>query len=140
MAIMQTVLKKARKKKHENDPNKDICVFIGSTIAFVGSLKLYHWEAILEGNKEKRRTLEHTADTLLNIVDKIAETTYTSLGRLNVTIPEVKKPDNIVQYASDYYDFIEMRRDLFEEESLHSIIDDYQEILQRLIYKLVSDL
>lgn len=75
--------------------------------------------------------------SLLDVIDRITETTYALVGDLHISIPETKTPDNITKHVSEFYNYVEKHRDLFPEAFSQSIIDDYQEALQQLIYRLV---
>ena len=81
--------------------------------------------------------LDEAVASVLDVIDRITETTYAMVGDLQITIPETKTPKDIVKHASDFYNYVEKHRDLFPEAFSQSITDDYQEAIQQLLYRLV---
>ena len=81
--------------------------------------------------------LDEAVASVLDVIDRITETTYAMVGDLQITIPETKTPKDIVKHASDFYNYVEKHRDLFPEAFSQSIIDDYQEAIQQLLYRLI---
>ncbi len=118
-------------------PNKEIAIFIGELFSFNNSLKLFHWQITGEGSYAKHIALDEAITSLSSVIDRITETTIALMGELPILIPETRIPNNITKHVSDFYHYIEMHRDLFPENFSLSIIDDYQETLQQLSYKLV---
>ena len=132
-----TVKKSEQKQGAAQSSNKEIAVFIGELFAFNSSLKLYHWSVTGAGSYAKHMSLDEAIDSLLEVIDRITETTISLVGQLNISIPETKTPVDITKHASDFYHYVEKHRDLFPEAFSQSIIDDYQEAIQQLIYRLV---
>lgn len=130
-----TTVKKSEQKAATQ--NKEIATFIGELFAFNSSLKLYHWNVTGAGSYAKHMALDEAIGSLLDVIDRITETTYSLVGELHITIPETKTPVDITKHASDFYHYIEKHRDLFPEAFSQSIIDDYQEAIQQLVYRLV---
>ena len=81
--------------------------------------------------------LDEAIASLLDVIDRITETTFALVGDLQIAIPETKTPKDIVKHASGFYNYVEKHRDLFPEAFSQSIIDDYQEAIQQLLYRLV---
>lgn len=136
---MSTATAKKSEKKQSiiKSSNPEIATFIGELFSFNSSLKLYHWHVTGVGSYAKHMALDEAIDSLLDIIDRLTETTYALVGNLNISIPDTKTPDDIAKHASDFYNYVEKHRDLFPEAFSQSIIDDYQEAIQQLIYRLV---
>ena len=130
-----TTVKKSEKK--QSMTNMEIATFIGELFSFNSSLKLYHWSVTGTGSYAKHMALDEAIASLLDVIDRITETTYALVGDLHISIPETKTPDNITKHVSEFYNYVEKHRDLFPEAFSQSIIDDYQEALQQLIFRLV---
>ena len=81
--------------------------------------------------------LDEAIASLLDVIDRITETTFAMAGDMNISIPETKTPKDIVKHATDFYNYVEKHRDLFPEAFSQSIIDDYQEAIQQLLYRLI---
>lgn len=116
--------------------NQEIGTFIGELFAFNSSLKLYHWSVSGPGSYAKHMALDEALESVLDVIDRITETTYSLVGDLQITIPETKTPTDIVKHTSDFYNYVEKHRDLFPEDFSQSVIDDYQEAVQQLLYRL----
>ena len=134
---MNTTTVKKSEKKQSMTNSSNIATFIGELFSFNSSLKLYHWSVTGTGSYAKHMALDEAIASLLDVIDRITETTYALVGDLHISIPETKTPDNITKHVSEFYNYVEKHRDLFPEAFSQSIIDDYQEALQQLIYRLV---
>lgn len=132
-----TTLKSQQKKGSTHSSNKDIATFIGELFAFNSSLKLFHWSITGAGSYAKHMALDEAIGSLLDVIDRVTETAIAMVGDLQITIPETKTPADIVKHATDFYQYVEKHRDLFPEAFTQSIIDDYQEAIQQLVYRLV---
>lgn len=117
--------------------NKEIVAFIGKLFSFNNSLKLYHWHVTGKESYAQHIALDQTVGSLLGVTDRIVETTYALKGDLDIVIPETSVPGDIVKYASDFYKYVDSNRALFSEDFSKSILDDYQEAIQQLLYRLV---
>jgi len=52
-------------------------------------------------------------------------------------IPQTSKPANYIKYIEDFYKQVENKREgLFKENFSQSIIDDAQEAVQQLLFRL----
>ncbi len=63
--------------------------------------------------------LDEAIASLLDVIDRITETTFALVGDLQIAIPETKTPKDIVKHASDFYNYVEKHRDLFPEAFSH---------------------
>lgn len=132
-----TTVKTEQKKEAARTSNKEIAAFIGELFSFNSSLKLFHWSVTGTGSYAKHMALDEAIASLLDVIDRITETTFAIVGDMNISIPETKTPKDIVKHATDFYNYVEKHRDLFPEAFSQSIIDDYQEAIQQLVYRLV---
>jgi|GEM_PF-115616 len=110
--------------------------FFGRLYAFNNSLKLYHWHVTGPGSYAEHIALDQALESLPDALDRIVETTYALNGDIAITIPECKVPGNIVRYCEDMYKQIYIERKSFDEDFLEAILDDYQEAIQQLLYRL----
>jgi DNA-binding ferritin-like protein len=131
-----TTVKTEQKKEAARTSNKEIAAFIGELFSFNSSLKLFHWSVTGTGSYAKHMALDEAIASLLDVIDRITETTFAMVGDMNISIPETKTPKDIVKHATDFYNYVK-HRDLFPEAFSQSIIDDYQEAIQQLVYRLV---
>jgi len=81
--------------------------------------------------------LDQALSTLSDTLDRLVETAYSLYGGMNIIIPETAAPADIITFASDFYNEVEYKRELFREKFIDSIIDDYQEAIRQLLYRLV---
>ena len=51
--------------------------------------------------------LDEAIASLLDVIDRITETTFALVGDLQIAIPETKTPKDIVKHASDFYNYVE---------------------------------
>jgi DNA-binding ferritin-like protein len=117
--------------------NKQIGTFVGELFSFNSSLKLYHWHVTGPSSYAQHMALDQALESLLDTIDRVAETTYALIGDIDVEIPKTPTPKNIVKHVSDFYTYVDKNRDLFPENFSQAILDDYQEALQQLLYRLV---
>jgi len=65
------------------------------------------------------------------------ETTFALDGALDIAIPETKRPKDYIKYIEGFYKDVEdTRKKLFPESFSQSIIDDGQEAIQQLLFRL----
>lgn len=110
--------------------------FFGKMYSFNNSLKLYHWHVSGKGSYAEHMALDQALDDLADNLDRIVETSYSAYGPVDVVIPETKSPANIVKHAENFFDYCDKQRDLFTYDFSTAIIDDYQEAIQQLLYRL----
>lgn len=113
-----------------------IAAFIGRLFSFNSSLKLYHWHITGKGSYAAHLSLDQAIGDLLDVTDRLVETSYAVKGDLEIVIPETKNPSDIVKHAEDFFSYTESQRALFAEAFTQAIIDDYQEAIQQLLYRL----
>ena len=124
------------KEKKAGTLNAEIAEFVGKMFSFNSSLKLYHWHITGKGSYAQHIALDQAIEDLLDVTDRLVETSYAVKGDLNITIPETKTPTDMVKYAEDFFNYSESQRELFAEAFTQAIIDDYQEAIQQLLYRL----
>lgn len=127
-----------QKKTNEELANKsdEISQFLGNVFSFNSSLKLIHWTVTGEGSYAAHISLDEAIGTLLNVTDRLVETTYASYIHLDIVIPETKRPENYVKHIEGFYDYVDNNRKLFSEIFAQSILDDYQEGIKQLLFRL----
>ncbi len=129
----ETIKKPAAKRGVEKE---EVSVFFGKIFSFNSSLKLIHWHVTGKGSYAAHLSLDQAIETLLGVTDRIVETSYAVLGDLDIVIPETKRPDDFVGHIESFYEYIEHQRKLFSEKFVQSILDEYQEGIQQLLFRL----
>ncbi|MES1225732.1 MAG: DUF5856 family protein, partial [Bacteroidota bacterium] len=107
-------------------------------ISFRSSLKLIHWSITGKGSYEAHISLDQAIDSLADITDRLVETTFALEGTLEIVIPETTRPKvHYIKHIEEYYRQVEdKRKDLFPESFSQSIIDEAQEAIQQLLFRL----
>lgn len=113
-----------------------IAKLIGQMFALQTSLKLYHWNITGTGSYAQHIAIDEAIDSLSESMDSIAETVIADYGTLNIVVPECVKPDNITKFVDAFYEVVDSNRSIFSEIFMQSIIDDYQQALKQLNYRL----
>ena len=116
--------------------NAEVGTFLGKVFAFNSSLKLHHWHITGKGSYAAHIALDQAIGDLSDATDRLVETSYAIKGDLDIVIPETKNPTNIVKHAEDFFRYTDSQRELFAEAFTQAIIDDYQEAIQQLLYRL----
>jgi hypothetical protein len=129
----QTVKKPAVRQDSDKE---EISVLFGKIFSFNSSLKLIHWHVTGKGSYAAHLSLDQAIDTLLEATDRLVETGYAILGDLDIVIPQTTRPDDFVGHIEAYYEYMEHQRRLFSEAFVQSILDDYQEGIQQLLFRL----
>lgn len=124
------------KEKKNVSVNADIAKFVGKMFSFNNSLKLYHWHVTGKGSYAQHIALDQALEDLLDVTDRLVETSYAVKGDLDIVIPETANPADIVKHAEEFFKYTESQRELFAEAFTQAIIDDYQEAIQQLLYRL----
>lgn len=125
--------------KAKSAPGKhtEVAQFLSELISFRDSLKLVHWSVTGIGSYEVHLSIDQALDTINDVIDRLVETTFALTGTLELVIPETKRPKDYIKHVSDQYNHIEdVRKKLFTEDFSQSIVDDFQEALQQLLYRL----
>ncbi|OJW81525.1 MAG: hypothetical protein BGO69_09065 [Bacteroidetes bacterium 46-16] len=114
-----------------------VAAFLGELISFRSSLKLIHWSITGKGSYEAHISLDQAIGSLVDITDRLVETTFALDGTLDIVIPETIKPKNYIKHIEVFYKNVEdKRKDLFSESFSQSIIDEAQETIQQLLFRL----
>ena len=115
----------------------EVANFLGELISFRNSLKLVHWSITGKGSYEAHISLDQAIDSLVDITDRLTETTFALNGTLDIVIPETVKPKDKIKHIENFYTHVEAKRKkLFPESFSQSIIDDIQETIQQLLFRL----
>ncbi len=115
----------------------EVAAFLGALISFRNSLKLIHWSITGKGSYEAHISLDQAIDSLVDITDRLVETTFALDGTLNIVIPETTRPNDYIKHVDTFYKHVEdKRKKLFPESFSQSIIDDAQEAIQQLLFRL----
>jgi len=131
MATATQTSTKASTKSHA-----EIADFFGKMYSFNNSLKLFHWHVTSKGSYAQHMALDQALEALGDVLDRIVETTYAMKGDLNIMIPSTKVPKDIVKHASDFFQYVDFQRELLPDAFSQAILDDCQEAIQQLLYKL----
>jgi len=126
---------KAKKSKVVSQ-TAEIGEFFGQMFSFNNSLKLYHWHVTGKGSYAQHMALDQALEDLIDVLDRIVETSYAMYGDIEIRIPETKTPTDIVKHSIDFFGYVEKQRELFPEAFSQSILDDYHEAIQQLSYRL----
>lgn len=115
-----------------------VAAFLGELISFRSSLKLIHWFITGKGSYEAHISLDQAIDSLTDITDRLVETTFALEGTLEIVIPETARPKgHYIKYIEGFYKQVEdKRKGLFPESFSQSIIDEAQEAIQQLLFRL----
>jgi len=114
-----------------------VAAFLGELISFRSSLKLIHWSITGKGSYEAHISLDQAIDSLVEITDRLVETSFALDGTLPIVIPETSLPGNHIKHIEDFYKHVEdTRKQLFSESFSQSILDDAQEAIQQLLFRL----
>lgn len=114
-----------------------VASFLGELISFRISLKLIHWSITGKGSYEAHISLDQAIDSLSEITDRLVETSFAQEGNLNIVIPETARPKDHIKHIEGVYKHIEdKRKQLFPESFSQSIIDEAQEAIQQLLFRL----
>ena len=131
---MATAIKTKEQKQART--GTDYGRFFGEMYAFNNSLKLFHWHVSGPGSYAQHMALDEALTTLADAMDRIVETTYAMKGDIEVVIPQTNTPRNIETHCEKFFKYIDEQREMFEEDFSTAILDDYQEAIQQLLYRL----
>ena len=117
--------------------NNEVANFLAGLISFRNSLKLIHWSITGRGSYEAHISLDQAIDSLVDITDRLVETTFSLKGTLEIVIPETGRPKDYIKHIEGFYKHVEdTREQLFHASFSQSIIDDAQEAIQQLLFRL----
>lgn len=114
----------------------EVAQFLGEVFSFNSSLKLVHWHITGKGSYAAHLSLDQAISSLLEVTDTLVETTMATLGDLNIVIPETERPNDYIKHIEGFYDYVEGKRVIFSETFTQSVLDDYQEGVKQLLYRL----
>lgn len=115
---------------------KEMGEFFGKMYAYNNSLKLYHWHVTGKGSYAEHMALDQALEALSEALDRIVETAYALHGDIHITIPETSVPANVIAHSESFFNYVDYERALFQENFTAAILDDYQEAIQQLLYRL----
>ena len=110
---------------------------IGEMVSFRDGLKLHHWSITGPASYARHIALDQAIDSLSDTIDRIVETTIAIEGNVDIVVPETKNPENIIEHCKSFYTKVDTARQLFDEIFEQAIIDDFQEGIQQLLYRLI---
>lgn len=122
--------------ENKKNATSKIGEFLGNLFSFNNSLKLYHWHVTGPGSYAQHMALDQAIGDLIETLDSLVETTYALKGDVEIIIPETRVPENISKHCRDFYNYIKSQRNMFEESFSDSLLDDYQQNIQQLLYRL----
>ncbi|MDL2282446.1 DUF5856 family protein [Parabacteroides sp. OttesenSCG-928-G06] len=132
---METKVKKMTTGKTKEN-NAGLAAFIGDLFAFNVSLKLFHWHVTGPASYAQHMALDQAIDALSETLDSVAETSYALVGDLDIVVPQIKSPKDIIKHVEGFYDHVQDGRKYFTEDFSAGLLDDFQEALQQLLYRL----
>lgn len=125
-----------KKQGQSSDKLNKMGELFGKMYSYNISLKLYHWHVSGKGSYAEHMALDQAIDSLAGELDRIVETSYSAYGPMMITLPETPTPTNIVQHSEEFFEYVDQQRELFSYDFSTAIIDDYQEAIQQLLYRL----
>ncbi len=78
--------------KQATDQKTQMGEFFGRLFSFNSSLKLYHWHVTGQGSYAEHIALDQAIDSVLDIIDRVVETSYSLYGDIEIVIPETPVP------------------------------------------------
>lgn len=124
------------KENKKTVANQEIGSFLGKIFSFNSSLKLHHWHVTGDASYARHIAIDQAIGDLLDVIDRLVETTYATNGDIDIVIPETKNPKDIIAHAEDFFKYSESQRELFPNAFTQAIIDDLQEAIQQMLYRL----
>lgn len=122
--------------KKDSKQTSKTAKFLGELVSFRQSLKLIHWSVTGPGSYETHISLDQAIDTLREVTDRLVETTIAIEGTLDLVVPETTKPEKYIDHIEKFYTHVESTRKIFSESFSQSIIDEFQEGIKQLLYRL----
>jgi hypothetical protein len=83
----------------------------------------------------KHKALNEYYDGILDLLDTLIETSFGSIGRQEIIIPEARAED-INKHLSDLKSYIESNRSIFKESNIQNIIDEIVALIDHTKYLL----
>ncbi|MBV7529930.1 DUF5856 family protein [Chitinophaga sp. sic0106] len=110
--------------------------FLGIMFSFNSSLKLIHWDIQGKGSYAAHIALDQGHHDTRKILDRLVETTMATKGDMNIIVPETRRPKDYIAYIEGFYMVVDAKRELFPDQFTQSIIDEYQESIKQMLYRL----
>ena len=132
--VMATAIK--TKEQKQTRTGTDYGRGFGGMYAFNNPPKHFNWQGSGPGRDAHPMALGPALTTLADAMDRIVETTYAMKGDIEVVIPQTNTPRNIETHCEKFFKSIDEQREMFEEDFSTAILDDYQEAIQQLLYRL----
>ncbi|MCC8036224.1 MAG: hypothetical protein LIO77_09915 [Rikenellaceae bacterium] len=120
----------------KTNANPEIGKLFGQLYSFNESLKLYHWHDTGEGSYARHMATDQAVDTVRGLLDRLVETSYSVYGQIEIVIPQTGVPPCLVEAIKNTSELIARSQSLFQEGFLVSILDEYQEALHQLNYRI----
>lgn len=134
--LKNIIMKSETKTMASGDNLNKMGELFGKMYSYNISLKLYHWHVSGKGSYAEHMALDQAIHSLNKVLDRIVETSYSAYGPTPITLPETPTPTDIVQHSEEFFEYVDQQRELFEKDFSTAIIDDYQEAIQQLLYRL----
>ena len=131
---MATAIK--TKEQKQTRTGTDYGRVLGGVYALNKTRKLFDWAVGGPRRDGQQMGLVEARATLADAMDRIVETTYAMKGDIEVVIPQTNTPRNIETHCEKFFKYIDEQREMFEEDFSTAILDDYQEAIQQLLYRL----
>lgn len=116
--------------------NAKYAEFLGKLFSFNVSLKLFHWHIVGKGSYAEHVAIDQALESMNGALDRIVETSYALYGDIEISVPQANLPSNLVKHLEDFYAYVESKYDMFHESFSKAILDDYQEAIQQLLYRV----
>lgn len=113
-----------------------IAKFIGEAYAFRTALKLHHWEITGSGSYAPHIALDQAIEQISGPIDELAETSIALYGTLNIKVPNVDNPTNIIKYCEDFRSRINSMYNVFSENFQKATLDSLILAVVQLLYRL----
>jgi len=99
------------------------------------SRNVAHLVHLNETSFAAHKALNEYYDGLLDVIDELIETSFGSIGRQAIVIPEAKV-ENINSHLSSLRTYIESNRSIFKGSHLQNIIDELVALIDHTVYLL----
>jgi len=115
---------------------KTISFLINKIYSYKVKLKFAHWNATGQGSYAKHMAIDEAHDHIAKLLDKLVETTIGNGETIEFCMPETHEAPSIIEASEWMYYKIDYCRELFTESYSQAILDEIQECIKHLNYKL----